>query len=254
MRPGRTSLAAVAALALLVPAGLADRGQTSYESFPWKARQSYEQGLRLQQAGRYEEALAAHEKAIGFGLRRFSGVHIARARCQMQLGENRRAIELFTQFLRDFPLETSCHNCVRRAHAGRAAAYEARGDHASALTDHTVVVRLLAGEVNALRRQKQPVSPETLRELAAAYRARARCLRRLGGRDDEKVEDAREEERRANQLEDEAKPCSEVHGLDTKRPKHNSPGVGRITCCSWGLSEGRTTELAVGQRLNVTIR
>jgi hypothetical protein len=69
---------------------------------------------------------------------------------------------------------------MRTAYSGRAAAYEKKGDYASALADHDMAVLYYAIEAEVLGDVGAADRVAFLEEAARAYLARARCLEQVG--------------------------------------------------------------------------
>jgi hypothetical protein len=69
---------------------------------------------------------------------------------------------------------------MRTAYSGRAAAFEQKGEYGRAVADHNMVVLYYALEAEILSSLEAPDRDKVLAEAAAAYRARSRCLEKLG--------------------------------------------------------------------------
>jgi tetratricopeptide (TPR) repeat protein len=76
--------------------------------FPAEARRRYEEGVKLQEQGKYQEALQAYDEAIRLGLQDFPRVHLKRATSQLDLKQYDKAIAAYTRFLEEYSLEESC--------------------------------------------------------------------------------------------------------------------------------------------------
>jgi tetratricopeptide (TPR) repeat protein len=216
-----------AALLVVLAASVPPAAAAPWESYPLRARQRYDRGWALYAAANYRYALEAFEDAIELGLEH-PELYLRRAYCHLRLGNADLAVRQLGRFLRDFPIGKSCPDCVRWAHAGRAAAHEARGDHALALADHAVVVSLLGQRITLLEGDGKPVPLGLLRAAGEAHRARARCLRNLPGRDVELLEDARADDCRARVLAAAAEAVSRqqrANRRETKKEARNEEGI-----------------------------
>jgi tetratricopeptide (TPR) repeat protein len=89
---------------------------------------------------------------------------------------------------------------MRTAYSGRAAAYEKMGDYEKALADHKMAVLSFAIEIEILNNLQSPGRAERLAESAGAYRARGKCLERLG-----RAKEATVDRERADRLAADAK-------------------------------------------------
>ena len=77
-------------------------------AYPAQARQHYDQGRDLQKQGKFNEAVAAFEEAIKFGMDAFPRVHLQRAGSNLDLKKYDTAITQYTKFIEKFGLEESC--------------------------------------------------------------------------------------------------------------------------------------------------
>jgi len=64
---------------------------------------------------------------------------------------------------------------MKEVHRGRAAAYEALGDHERAVTDHTMLLYILLRDVEAAADKDPADRAELLKETARAYLNRGTC-------------------------------------------------------------------------------
>lgn len=102
---GRRLSAACFALAIATALPAVAQERTD---FPPEARRRYDEGVKLQEQGKYQEALRAYDDAIRLGLQDFPRVHLKRATSQLDLRQYDKAIAAYTRFLEEYSLEESC--------------------------------------------------------------------------------------------------------------------------------------------------
>jgi len=81
-----------------------------FDAYPPAVSKYFTQAEKLQEQGRYREAIAAYNEAIRLGMGDYAEIYRPLAECYRKLGEYNQVVSTLTRVIEEFDLNSACRH------------------------------------------------------------------------------------------------------------------------------------------------